>query len=305
MARRAGIVAAVSAVGAVVVYLLAVRTAAGQAFEDAILQAALRGSDSGYTSFANAVLRPLGNVFGFVALAVVVGIALAQRRPGPAVAGAGIILASITIAEVFQHGTTRPMLLPHGYRRADQSFPSGHVALAMSIACALILVVPPRWRGAVAVVVAVPASVVASATIVAGWHRPGDVLGSDLIVLAVTSLAIVALAATGSLHSGHNRISGPTRRVPWWLLVATALVMAEVVTGLISAIPAAGTPGHPVEPGVAPAANATFAVTQILALAAGFAVVLAVLALLGGVGLGHEVGVGERLDDRPTDRVVD
>jgi membrane-associated phospholipid phosphatase len=117
------------------------------------------------------------------------------------------------------------MLLPHGYRRADQSFPSGHVALAMSIACALILVVPPRWRGAVAVVVAVPASVVASATIVAGWHRPGDVLGSDLIVLAVTSLAIVALAATGSLHSGHNRISGPTRRVPWWLLVATALVM--------------------------------------------------------------------------------
>jgi hypothetical protein len=140
--------------------------------------------------------------------------------------------------------------------------------------------------------------VVASATIVAGWHRPGDVLGSDLIVLAITSIAIAALAANGSLHSG------PSRQVPWWLAVVAGLPMVEVIGGLISAIPAAGTPGHPVEPGVAPAANATFAVTQILVLAAGFGVLLAVVALLGGVGLRHEVAVGQRLDGRRTDRVA-
>jgi hypothetical protein len=113
--------AALSGVGAVVVYLLTVRTSAGQSFEDAILQAALRASDSGYTSFANAVLRPLGDVFGVVAIVVVVGIALIQRRPGAAFAGAAIILVSITIAQVFQHGTTRPMLLAHGYARSRWS----------------------------------------------------------------------------------------------------------------------------------------------------------------------------------------
>jgi membrane-associated phospholipid phosphatase len=292
-------VAILAVAGFVVDYLVAVRTTAGQAFEDSILQAALRASDSGYAAFTNALLRPLGNVVGFVAIAVVVGMGLAQRRTGLAIAGAAVILASITIVESFQHATTRPVLLPHGYRRGDQSFPSGHVALATSIACALILVVPPLYRRAVAVAVAVPASVVASATIAAGWHRPGDVLGSDLIVLAVTSVAIAVLAATGSLPSGR------TRRPPWWLLVLAGLVMVEVVGGLIAAIPAAGTPGHPVDPGVAPAANATFALTQILALAAGFGVVLAVLALLGGIGLRPEARVGERHADRPLDHVAD
>ncbi|WP_170213170.1 phosphatase PAP2 family protein [Catellatospora citrea] len=205
-----------------VVYLAAVQTQAGQAFEDATLDGGARGTGSlaELLSLALLELTPL------VALVLLAGVVLLGRRRGRFVVllGLALVVLSVGIVQVLQETLTRPVLLDSGYRRADQSFPSGHTALALSTYAATLLAVPARHRR-LAVCLAGPWALgVCLAVVTSGWHRPSDVLGAALIVLGV------AAAAYGCAARAAVRAARPVFAVVARAMLAACLLPVAAAT---------------------------------------------------------------------------
>jgi membrane-associated phospholipid phosphatase len=211
--RWAHMVAIVCAVLLPAVYLLAVWTATGQRLEDGVLAAAARAA--GRAEPASWALDSAESVLAGIAVVAVVLLGLVRRRLFLGVLSAGVVGASILTTELLKRMALRPVLLESGERRDDQSFPSGHTVVATSVMCALVLVTPHLLRGLVALLASVWATSVAVATIAAGWHRPSDTIGSDLIAVIYVSTAIAVLARRGWVNStaspavaGRPRLSG-------------------------------------------------------------------------------------------------
>ena len=97
---------------------------------------------------------------------------------------------------------------------APAAFPSGHATAAMTLAIALVVVVPARLRPAAAVVGAALALGVSFSIVSLGWHLPSDVLAGFLLA---TGWALVLLGALRTAdrklpeRSGRNRLSSTTR----------------------------------------------------------------------------------------------
>ncbi len=191
----------------VAVYLLAVWTSPGQRFEDAVLRAA--GGVAGATEQARAldILDAIAAPSVIAAVIVVLAIGLLRRKLLLGFLAVAVIVASIITAEMVQRSVLRPVLLQHGYRREDQSFPSGHAAVAMSVMCALVMVVPYRLRGLVVFLTSLWAASVGVATVTASWHRPSDTIGSDLIVIIFVCAAVAVLARWGRVREAASRTS--------------------------------------------------------------------------------------------------
>jgi PAP2 superfamily len=276
--RRAVVVGGVCVALLAVVYLLAVWTPAGQRFEDAVLRAA--GTVAGTAEEARAVhiLDAIAAPSVIAAVILVLLTGVLRRRLMLGFLAVGVIAASILTAEILQRLVLRPVLLGHGYRREDQSFPSGHAAVAMSVMCALVMVVPYRFRGLVVFLSYLWAASVGVATVTASWHRPSDTIGSDLIVIVFSCAAVAVLARSGRVREAAHRT--PLGRVLRGLLTAVfagvaiiAFVVAAVVVGV-----AVREPEHTVVVNVLVAGRA-------LALSGSAAVATTLLALLHGVEL--------------------
>jgi membrane-associated phospholipid phosphatase len=235
-ATRAGLRAAAAGVGFVLllaaVYVLAVRTAPGQRFEDAVLVAAESRAGTAGDERATLALSIVTASTTMLAIAAVVAIGFLRRAPRLGLAAAAVIVATVVLTQALGWWLPRPVLLPSGYRRADQSFPSGHTATAMAMMCALVLVVPYRRRAAALGASSLFAAGIAVATVTASWHRPSDTLGGGLVALAVCCAAVAALARRGGLRPAP----GPVPRGLWVLgggyaLVAVASVAVVLAVG--------------------------------------------------------------------------
>jgi membrane-associated phospholipid phosphatase len=126
---------------------------------------------------------------------VLMGIAVVRGRIRVAAAVAVILVGANLTTQVLKP------LLAH-QRTADwlshaqiggASWPSGHSTAAMAIALCAVLVVPARFRPAVAALGAVFAVAIAYSLITLGWHWPADVLGGFLVAASWTLLAVAAL----------------------------------------------------------------------------------------------------------------
>jgi hypothetical protein len=256
----------ICAAGLIAVYLLAVWTPAGQRFEDAVLRGATGSTDG---ARATSALDRISAPTLILAIAVVLSIGFLRRKPLLGFLGAGVVVASVATAEVIQRSVQRPILLQHGYRREDQSFPSGHAAVAMSVMCALVMVTPYRFRGVVLLATSVGATAVEVATVSASWHRPSDAVGSDLIVLVYVCVAAAVLARYGWIAE-----AGASGR-----LARTLLATGYGGVALVALAVAVAAAGH----------GSAFLAGRALALCGSAAVALALLALLRGVDLSTAV----------------
>jgi membrane-associated phospholipid phosphatase len=127
-----------------------------------------------------------------VALAVVVlaGVALLRGRGATAAAVVAIVLGAQVVTQLLKAGLARP-------DSADvNSLPSGHVTLVASLGVALVLVVPRLLRPLAATTALVVTATGGVATMVAGWHRPSDVLAALGVVMAVTGAVGLVRATT-------------------------------------------------------------------------------------------------------------
>ena len=132
-----------------------------------------------------AVLGPLTSLVSVPAVAlvavVVLGIAVARRRPALALRGILVVAgANITTQLLKDYLLWRPQL---GVAwTMENSYPSGHTTFAASVAVALIIVAPRGFRTPAAAFGWVWTSLMGVVVIAQGWHRLSDVLGAVLLV---------------------------------------------------------------------------------------------------------------------------
>ena len=186
-------------------YVLFVRTATGQRFD----QAALLRIDTNpeRTRDIVGVLSDLTIGVIFAVLAVCMVVSLLRGRLAYAIAAAVLVAGANVTTQLLKHGLlTRPDL---GYSYStNNSLPSGHTTVAVSLALALLLVAPRFSRGLLVLVGSVAATVVGVGVVVTGWHRPSDVLASVGVCLAWAGLVSLWLLLRGSETPTSRREPG-------------------------------------------------------------------------------------------------
>jgi membrane-associated phospholipid phosphatase len=220
------VAAAVALVAAAACYLLFVRTTTGQRFDDA----ALAGAYQQYPAEREASNRILHAISGdsfAVVLALLVAIGVLRHRALlglAAAASAGVSVVGVSILKHFV--LTRPDLVTGDGKLGYNTFPSGHTATAVSCALALMLVVPPRWRGVTAVVAGFYAWGTAAQVQTAGWHRPSDAIGGALLAFAVVALVGAGCLWLRPAGLSRSRAHRPALAVLGLVGAGSALVAA-------------------------------------------------------------------------------
>lgn len=180
----------------VVVWRAALHTELGQ-WVDTV---ALTGNRIGQDTIAAPVDRVLNTMSALsllVATAVIGFIALIRRRVALAITATLLIAGANVTTQLLKHFLARPEYGIDPERAvAGNSLPSGHTAVAASVALALILVLPRTVRVLGAFVGAGYAAVAGVATLSAGWHRPSDAMAAFLVVGAWAALAGLMLLVT-------------------------------------------------------------------------------------------------------------
>jgi membrane-associated phospholipid phosphatase len=194
--RRAALAAAVFALacaaGAALLYLAAVRTAAGQRLDER-LRGRIDTSEARIQSAGNDLLNTVSVTSLTLMGTLIMAGALVRGRPRMAVGAGLVVLGANITTQVMKSRLERPALTDAWWDGAG-SYPSGHATVAMSLAMALVLVAPTALRLPLAIVGGAYALGVGVAVIGLDWHRPSDVLGAYLV--AATWAGAVAAALT-------------------------------------------------------------------------------------------------------------
>lgn len=214
--------------GFVATYWVFVRTAVGQRLDNA----GLAGSSvvpEEFVADAWSILDTI-SVTSLAAAAVAIGgAALIRRRPWLAAAAAVVILGSNLTTQVLKRVVLARPELVEGGTKAYNTLPSGHATVALSVAAAILLVVPSRYRAPAGGIAVVYATAVGVATVTAGWHRPSDAIAAWFVVGTWTALACAQLLAVRGSTVRHDR-SGVTVEVLLWV-GAAGLLLGAVLLG--------------------------------------------------------------------------
>ena len=177
--------------------VLGVHSWRGSQFDATAVQDGLSQLVSPHVAHAT---RALLDTISVASLATVGGgliaYALARQRADLAFACAVLLGGANVTTQLLKHKLSARGEAPTGL---THSFPSGHSTVAMSLALAVMLVVPARLRLPVGVIGAVYATAVGVALVVTAAHFPSDVAGGFCVAGAWAALAalFVKRPATG------------------------------------------------------------------------------------------------------------
>jgi membrane-associated phospholipid phosphatase len=134
-------------------------------------------------------------------LAGICALGLSWGRPRQAIAAVAVVaganLTTQILKVVLAHPRFQPVL---GHDQLGPvAFPSGHATAAASIAVALALATPWRFRPVAVAVGAVFVGAVGCSVLVLGWHYPSDVLGGVLVATAWGFAAVAGLRVVARL----------------------------------------------------------------------------------------------------------
>ncbi|MGE0029262.1 MAG: phosphatase PAP2 family protein [Thermoleophilia bacterium] len=197
--RAAGALAAyglLAAAAATVVGLVAVGTRTGQLWDDAGRGGASPWDQPEVYRGANSLLDTISTTTLAILGAGIIVLALLRGRPRLAVAAGVVLLGANVTAQVLKRAFDRPDLVL-GWSTEPGAFPSGHTTVAMSLAMALMIVVPPSVRWPAALGGCAYAAAVGVAVIAIDWHRPSEVVGAYLLVVAWTALTMAVVTLAG------------------------------------------------------------------------------------------------------------
>jgi membrane-associated phospholipid phosphatase len=183
------VVAVLCAVGVWLVQQVAVQTSAGQRLDDRLLDilTALTGAagDARADRFSEAAFGAA------IIVALAIGLyALVQLRPDRLAVVAITVGGANLATQVLKHVVIdRPTLI----EAAPNSLPSGHVTMVGSVALMLVVLSSGVVRVLLAVFGALVTFAVAASVVLAGWHRPSDVVAAVLVCCCFAALAVVAV----------------------------------------------------------------------------------------------------------------
>jgi len=184
--------AALGTAAVVLSYVLAVLDPTGRALDDGVFRDAIA---LGLRGEALGLLEIVGIPSVALAVVVLAGVALARGERTRAAAVVALVLGAQLTTQVLKAGLVRP--------GDDNSLPSGHVTLVASLGVALVLVVPRLLRPFAALAAVAVTTVAGVATMLAGWHRPSDIVAA-LGVVAATA-GVVTLAGVLLRERRHPR----------------------------------------------------------------------------------------------------
>lgn len=186
---------AVQVVAFVALWRFAVRTEQGQLLDTIALEGNSIGQDR-IDGLVDRVLNAMSVVSLIAATAVVGFIAFVRRGLWLAFVATLLVVGANLTTQVLKYLITRPDLgIDPERATAGNSLPSGHTAVAASVAVALVLVLPRKVRAWWAVLGAGYTALAGVATMSAGWHRPSDAVASLLVVGAWAGVAGLLLIA--------------------------------------------------------------------------------------------------------------
>lgn len=170
---------------------------------------------------ANFILHSMVSVPMLLAVGAIILVAiLVRRRYALLWRSAVALIAANLLTQVAKDLLVRPDL-GVGHALAN-SFPSGHVTLAVSVALILVYAVPDRWRALASVLAWAAILTISVAVLTAGWHRLSDVVAAILIA---TACALALLPAQWQPFDDRYRGRG-VGSLAWLTLAATAVVAA-------------------------------------------------------------------------------
>ncbi|MET7471797.1 phosphatase PAP2 family protein [Micromonospora sp. NPDC005686] len=175
------------------VWRFAVHTELGQWLDTVALTGNRIGQDR-IDGPVDTILNAMSVVSLLAATAVIGFIALIRGRKALAVTATLLIAGANVTTQLLKHYLVRPDFgIDPERAAAGNSLPSGHTAVAASVAVALILVLPRKLRVAGAFLGAGYAAAAGIATLSAGWHRPSDAVAAYLVVGAWAAVAGLVL----------------------------------------------------------------------------------------------------------------
>lgn len=178
------------------------------------------------------------SVLGYVSIGAIVVVALAcvalalVRGRVPLAVGALTVIAGANVTtQVLKHVLLTRSDVVDGVVVPVNSFPSGHTTVVAAGVGALCLV-SPRWmRPLVVPLGTLAVTLTGASTVVAGWHRPSDVVGAVLVTTAWTALVSFVLGRE------HRVVPGT------WLLALVGAVAGIAVLVAIGVRPSYGWDG--------------------------------------------------------------
>lgn len=196
------------------VTIVALHTGAGQRLDERAMRTVVAGRETELT-----VLSLLGRVsIGAVLTVSVVCVVLAILRGRVRLAAAALVViagANITtqlLKEVVLERSQLDVIAPN-------SLPSGHTTVVAGAVGALLLVSPRAVRLLVVVAGAFAVMLTGASTVVAGWHRPADIVAALAVCLAWT--------AAGAIMAGGSH--QPTSAVGLWSLAGAGCALVMLV----------------------------------------------------------------------------
>jgi membrane-associated phospholipid phosphatase len=210
----------------------AVNSEHGQMLDTIALAGNTIGQDR-IDGLVNQVLNAMSVVSLLLATAVVGFIALVRRGLRLAFVATLLVVGANLTTQVLKYVIIRPDFgIDPERAAAGNSLPSGHTAVAASVAVALVLALPSKVRALWAVLGAGYTAVAGVATMSAGWHRPSDAVASLLVVGAWAGVAglllIVGQRRDRSIQPGDpHRFTTATLAVGGIALLAAAWVAVD------------------------------------------------------------------------------
>jgi membrane-associated phospholipid phosphatase len=232
--RYAAATATVYAAAFVLVYYVSVRTVRGRLVSDASLRGAI-SSGASVQDTVEAILDivSVGSLLGAVAVVAVIALLRLDRVRGLA-SIAVMVAANVSTWLLKEHLILRPDLgLDEVAPATLNSLPSGHTTAAFSAVAALLIVLPAGVRLPMALLGGSFATVIALATMFAGWHRAADAMAAFLVVGVCTMVAIALVVLFGSPRPRASARLG----LGWWVaLSGGALVLGGTLSLGLSAL---------------------------------------------------------------------
>ncbi|WP_456695007.1 phosphatase PAP2 family protein [Aeromicrobium sp. P5_D10] len=244
ISRRTTAPAAVMAAlaGAVILFgLVAVclNSAGGQDWDDSAMRTVVAGRDTQLK-----VLSVLGYISIGAIVVVVAGCALVALLRGKVQLAIGAIIviagANVTTQLLKQTLLTRPDF----DLGTLNSLPSGHTTVAASAVGAALLVAPRLARPLIATVGGLVTTLTGASTIVAGWHRPSDVVAALAVSLIWTAAVAAYLSGPSQsfMPSALGALAGCAAALGFLVMIGVRPVMgwdgfteAALVLGAVSA----------------------------------------------------------------------
>lgn len=180
---RLAVLAALSTLVAVTVYVVAIRTHVGQRLDD-VAFARRSIVTAATTRRTDRLLGTVSVASLFLVGGVIVLVALARRRASLAVAVGIAMSGAVVTSEVLKlRILTRPNLaVVTGV--GSNTYPSGHASIGMVLSLGIVMVAPPDLRRAALVIGGLTATAFGTAVLSSGWHRPSDTIGGYCVALA-------------------------------------------------------------------------------------------------------------------------